>query len=89
MSFSAADLPPDLQAMCVLSECQGRGVGDALLKQGLRDLVDRDGLDCYLEASEVAGRLYERNGFKPAIPMPIEVPGGTYVVMAMLRRAPS
>lgn len=72
-----------LQAMCVLPECQGRGIGDQLLKQGLRDLVDKDGLDCYLEASEVAAMLYERNGFKPEIPIPLM--DGSYVVMTMLR----
>ncbi|KAF2167029.1 hypothetical protein M409DRAFT_22467 [Zasmidium cellare ATCC 36951] len=54
-----------LQAMIVSPSHQKRGMGTQLLKHGLRELVDRDGLDCYLEASEVAARLYERNGFVP------------------------
>lgn len=83
----STDVLIDLQAMCVLPECQGRGIGDQLLKQGLHDLVDRDGLDCYLEASEAAARLYERNGFNPEIPIPIQVKDGTYTVKAMLRKA--
>lgn len=83
------DVPVDLQAMCVLPEWQGRGIGDQLLKQGLHDLVDRDGLDCYLEASEAGAKLYERNRFSPEISIPIEVKGGTYTVKAMLRKAAS
>ncbi|KAK4493680.1 hypothetical protein PRZ48_014865 [Zasmidium cellare] len=76
-----------LQAMVVEPECQRQGIGDLLLKQGLRDLVDRDGRDCYLEASEAAARLYERNGFVAEEEIPIEVEGGTYTIRAMLRKA--
>lgn len=74
--------------MCILPQYQGRGIGDQLLKQGLRDLVDRDGLDCYLEASEAAVKLYERNGFRPEIETAIDVRGQEYTVMTMLRKSP-
>lgn len=70
--------------MCVLPECQGRGIGDQLLKQGLRDLVDKHGMDCYLEASEAAHRLYARNGSSPEVSIPLN--HGTYTVWAMLRK---
>lgn len=43
---------------------QGRGVGSALLRDGL-DRADADGLPTYLEASSPRNRaLYERHGFR-------------------------
>lgn len=42
---------------------QGRGIGSALLKQGLRT-VDEQAMPAYLESSNIANvRLYERFGF--------------------------
>lgn len=77
-----------LQSMCVLPEFQGRGIADKLMKQGLHDLVDRDGLDCYLEASPLGAGIYQRNGFEPGISIPL-MDDGSYTVTTMLRKGRS
>lgn len=44
-------------------EFQRRGLGTALVEYGLRELVDRDGLEAYLESTREAEGLYEKCGF--------------------------
>ena len=53
-----------LHAIGARSDCQGRGIGSALLKQGLR-ACDSAGYPAYLESSNVRNNpLYERFGFE-------------------------
>ncbi|KAH6679671.1 acyl-CoA N-acyltransferase [Halenospora varia] len=50
-----------LEILASLPEYQGRGLGKQLLKWGT-DRADREGVECYLDASEKGKGLYERYG---------------------------
>jgi ribosomal protein S18 acetylase RimI-like enzyme len=53
-----------LQSIGARQDCQGQGVGSALLKQ-VTPLCDADQLPAYLESSNAANvALYERHGFE-------------------------
>ncbi|MFI0540108.1 GNAT family N-acetyltransferase [Streptomyces sp. WSLK1-3] len=59
----------------VAPECQGEGLGTALIGSVLQR-CDRDGLPAYLEASSERSRgLYERLGFQ-LVDRPLDLPGG-------------
>ena len=63
-----------LQFIGVEPSSQGRGIGSALLRDGL-DRCDRDGSAAYLEATSPNNkRLYERHGFHTQTTL--QVPGG-------------
>lgn len=53
----------NVQNMCVLPECQGRGIGHAIMAWGCR-VFDEQRLDAYLEASVAGERLYSKFGFR-------------------------
>lgn len=74
-------------AMFVHPSFQGQGIASKLLQHGLSTLVDRDGLDCYLEASADpwAMKLYQRNGFEKVLEFPML--DDTYLISAMVRKA--
>jgi ribosomal protein S18 acetylase RimI-like enzyme len=53
-----------LHAIGAMQGCQGRGIGSALLKHGVR-LCDEAGYPAYLESSNIRNNpLYERFGFE-------------------------
>ncbi|KAF7533360.1 hypothetical protein G7054_g7153 [Neopestalotiopsis clavispora] len=53
----------NVQNMCVLPECQGQGIGHAIMSWGCREF-DRERVDAYLEASIAGERLYKKFGFE-------------------------
>lgn len=72
-----------LDALGVDPRQQGRGLGSALLRAGLR-AVDRAGLPAYLETSEPRNvRLYERHGF--VVTAVVDLEGGGPRTWSMLR----
>ena len=70
--------------VAVLPAYRGRGVALTLIKRGL-ELVDHAGEDVFLEATPVAVKLYEQQGF--ARIGDLEIPDG-YHMPIMLRRSP-
>lgn len=52
-----------LAPIWVLPEYQSRGIGKALLEEGLRK-ADEVGVACYLEATKEGKRMYEKFGFE-------------------------
>ena len=72
-----------LFAIGVMPDAQGKGVGGALLRAGLRP-IDALGLPCYLESTkEVNIPLYQRFGFELLPPMPL--PDGCPPIWPMWR----
>ncbi|ETS87447.1 hypothetical protein PFICI_01275 [Pestalotiopsis fici W106-1] len=53
----------NVQNMCVLPECQGQGIGHAIMAWGCREF-DEQRVDAYLEASVAGERLYRKFGFE-------------------------
>ncbi|PZG18696.1 N-acetyltransferase [Micromonospora craterilacus] len=86
-----AHRPPDphvyLASIGVRPDLRGRGVGGAILAEGLR-AADAEGLPTYLEAStEQSRRLYLRHGFHDH-GRPLALPDGGPVLRPMWRPAP-
>ncbi|MEV6812987.1 GNAT family N-acetyltransferase [Micromonospora sp. NPDC051296] len=76
-----------LASMGVRPDLRGRGVGGAILAEGLR-AADAEGLPTYLEAStEQSRRLYLRHGFHDH-GRPLALPDGGPVLRPMWRPAP-
>jgi GNAT superfamily N-acetyltransferase len=74
-----------LWALGVEPDCQGQGIGTAILRPVL-ERADRDGTPCYLETQTEANvRFYERRGF--AVLEAGEVPGHRVPFWTMVREA--
>lgn len=73
-----------MQGLFVDPSYQGHRIGSRLLQHGL-ELVDRDGLECYLEASPEGAGVYRRLGFEVVEEM--KLAGGKFCVQFMIRKA--
>jgi GNAT superfamily N-acetyltransferase len=74
-----------LFAVGVRKAAQGRGLGGAILREGLLK-ADAEGAPAYLENSNPKNTpLYERLGFRPLAPLPL--PAEAPPLLAMLRPA--
>lgn len=74
-----------LRIFSVHPDYQRRGVATDMMQSALRDLVDRDGLEAYLESSPVGSTMYARCGFEERKRVPLV--GGKYDVSVMVRPA--
>lgn len=74
-----------LFAVGVVPDAQGKGLGGALLAEGLKR-ADEEGAAAYLENSNPKNTpLYERHGFRVTAPLPL--PAGAPPLLSMLRAA--
>ncbi|PVI01770.1 acyl-CoA N-acyltransferase [Periconia macrospinosa] len=65
-----------------------RGAGRLLLEEGLRR-VDEEGVECYLESSQVGRPLYEKFGFEPVKDISLDLRrwgGDEEIVWTIMRR---
>jgi ribosomal protein S18 acetylase RimI-like enzyme len=62
-----------VEHFCVDSECQGQGLGKALMAKAY-EMADRERLDMFVEANEFAESFYQKFGFKTE--QKLEMPGG-------------
>ena len=69
-----------LATISVMPEFRGRGIASQLLGHGLDELVDKDGLEYYLETSP---NLHRRYGFQDR--GTISMMGGDYEIVGMVR----
>lgn len=75
-----------LHAIGAHLDCQGRGIGSALLKHGV-SLCDEAGFPAYLESSNIRNNpLYERFGFE--VTEELTLPDGGPSMWLMVRPAP-
>lgn len=79
-------LCPDLSVLTVDPDVHRSGAGSALLQWGCKQ-ADRDGVDIYLEATDVGVPLYERHGFHHILEPIVGGPYGEMVVYPMRRPA--
>lgn len=59
-----------LSSLAVHPDNKGKGVASKLMEFSLRELVDRDGMDAYLESTPAGWKVYERCGFEERMVLP-------------------
>lgn len=74
-----------LQSCAVHPDHWGRGIAEKMMRSTLRELIDRDGLEAYLESSPMGKMLYARCGFEER--MQLSQMDGKYVMTIMVRPA--
>lgn len=52
-----------MQSLCVLPKYQGKGLGTRMLQWGL-EIADREGVECWIDASPMGLGLYKKLGWK-------------------------
>lgn len=70
----------------VLPQCQGKGVGRALMEEVL-EKADREGVKCYLESSRMEPNvpIYEKFGFRLVKDMECDDKGEGIMLYCMIR----
>lgn len=59
-----------LRGLAVHPDHQGKGVASKLMEWSLREYVDRDGTEAYLESSPAGWKTYARCGFEERMVVP-------------------
>lgn len=74
-----------LRGLAVHPDHQGKGIASKLMEFSLREFVDRDGTEAYLESSPAGWKTYLRCGFKEK--MQLSRLEGKYMMRVMVRPA--
>lgn len=75
---------PVLELLGVNAKYARQGIGNKLLKMGL-DLVDKDSVEAYVDASPLATPLYQRHGFEVKSTYAMPDPNSWFVESSMVR----